>query len=89
MVRLSIRLGDVHGLGMAPEPFESIVFAGFFRKDVDYVVAEIKQYPLGAIITFDTECIHTLLFQFDNYFIADGLDLAGICSCTDDEIIGK
>ena len=80
-------IGDGHILRMTPEPLEIVVGTGFFRKNVDQVVAVIGQYPVRVLVTFDTDRVFAAMGEVNADFFTDGLDLARIRPGADDEEI--
>ena len=57
---------------------------------MDQQVAVIGQHPLGLVVTLDADGqLAGALLQLKADFVADGLNLAGVGACGDDEEIGE
>jgi hypothetical protein len=76
--------------GATPEAFQSVVFAGLGRENVDQQVAVIRQHPFGLAVPFDIGGqLAGLMFQAQTDFVADGLHLPLISAGADDEVVGE
>ena len=76
--------------GATPEAFQSVVFAGLGRENVDQQVAVIGQHPFGLAVPFDIGGqLAGLMFQAQSDLVADGLHLFLIAAGADDEVVGE
>lgn len=79
----------LHEVGIAPEFFEMVEFAGFRQHHMNYNVHVIDQYPLFglAALMFERQ-LFAVLFHQVLHIVGNGFQLIRVGSFTDDKEIG-
>src|SRR5581483_2056318 len=76
-------------LGIAPKPLEVVILPRSRREAMDQQVAVIGQDPLGLRVALHAERHLAMFFKIQPDLVGDRLDLTGVRSRTDYEIVGK
>src|SRR5437588_725894 len=83
------RRGNRYDFRVTPQPLEVVVGSRFWRKDVNQVVAIIRQHPFGILVSLDADRALAGFLQLCTDLFADGLNLSRIGARADDEEVGE
>jgi hypothetical protein len=87
--RDGLRSKKVDRFSVTPKAIEIVIGTGFLGKNVDQVVAIIRQNPFGIFEAFHADGVFSDIVKLAPDLFSDGLNLLWIATGGDDEEIGE
>src|SRR5579859_4686091 len=83
------QIGRLQALGRLPQPLQVVELACLLGEDVDDEVHVVHQNPLGLVVAFNVRRTQSRGLQTQFHLVSNGLDLAGIGSAAEHEVVGE